>query len=281
MKTLKRWTAVLACSMLSATLFSAAAQTSTEAPPTTASPSTPTSGSGAFAQDRLFLQSFQFDGAIIPGQWWEGNLTYTDADNVNAWTVDLLVALQMLDKLEVGGRVGFGTTDASGGLSDGTGATDLDFWGKWRVGTSSLDTDISVGAEVTVPTGDDAVGLGTDAFALTLFGALRQQMQNSVLTAYAGLQFNDNGQIFGTTLRGQTAGLMGVGLMLPLSNTITFVGEANLVTERFEGTDSDFAVLGGINWHVTDKGVVRAALELGLTDGASDGSLLAGYAYTF
>jgi len=281
MKNLKRWTAALACSMLSAALFSAAAQTSTEPPPASTSPSTPVSNAGAFAQDRLFLESFEFDGAIIPGQWWEANLTYTDADSVDAWTVDLLVALQMLAKLEVGGRVGFGSTDASGGLSDGTGATDLDFWGKWRVGTSSVDTDISVGAEVTVPTGDDAVGLGTDAFALTFFGALRQQMQNSVLTAYAGLQFNDDGQTFGTTLQGETAGIMGVGLMLPLTDTITFVGEGNLVTERFEGADSDFAVRGGINWHPTDKGVVRAALEFGLTDGAPDAVLLAGYAHTF
>jgi len=279
MKTLKRWTAILGCSVLFATWLPAAAQTATQTAPPPAP--APVSNAAAFSQDRLFLQSFEFDGAIVQGQWWEGDAVYTDAHDFNTFTVDFLVALQMMDQLEVGGRVGFGSSDTSGGLENGTGATDLDVWGKWRLGTSSPDTDISVGAEVTVPTGDDSVGLGTDAFALTFFGALREQMQNSVLTAYAGIQFNDNGQIFGTNLEGTTAGLMGVAILLPLTDTITFVGEANLTTERFEGADSDFSITGGINWHLTDRGIFRAALDLGLTDGANDGALLAGYAYTF
>ena len=177
--------------------------------------------------------------------------------------------------------MGFGTTDASSGLPDGSGATDLDLWGKWRVGSSSADTDISVGAELTVPTGDDTAGLGTDAFAVSLFGALRQQMQNSVLVAYAGVQFNDDGRMSGVRLKGRTAGLMGAAVMVPLANAITFVGEANLVTERFDDTDSDFAIRGGINWHVTDRGVVRTALEVGITDGAPDWQYFAGYAHTF
>jgi hypothetical protein len=277
MNSLRRATTILVCSLLAVGIYPAFAQDSDQTTTTT----TTSSSSGAFAKDRLFLEHFEFDGEIIPGQWWEADLTFTSHDRVDATTINLLAALQPWQNIEVGGRVGFGTTDASGGLSDGSGATDLDLWAKWRVGSSSPDTDISIGAEITVPTGDDTAGLGTDAFALAFFGALRQQMQNSVLTAYAGVQFNDNGQIFGARLEGRTAGLMGVAVMVPLANTVTFVGEANLTTERFDDTDSDFAIRGGVNWHVSNRGAVRPALELGITDGAPDWQFLVGYAHTF
>ena len=190
--------------------------------------------------------------------------------------------MQPAEPIEVGGRVGFGSTNTDRPLPDGSGATDLDLWAKWRVGASSPDTDISIGGEVTIPTGDDRAGLGTDAFALTLFGALRQELQNSVFTAYVGIQFNDDGRIFDDIkLEGRTAGLMGGGVILPLSNKISFVGQANLTTERYEGADSDFNIEGGINWHVSKRGVFRTSLLIGITDGGPDSALLAGYAHTF
>jgi len=241
MKPLVRGTALLVCLLLSVGLSTAVAQTSDP----TSSPKS------AFAKDRLFMRTFEFDGEIVDGQWWEGDLVYTSFDKYNAFTLELLAALQPFRKLEVGGRVGFGSTNTDRPLPDGSGATDLDLWAKWRVGASSPDTDISLGGEVTIPTGDDRAGLGTDAFALTLFGALRQELQNSVFTAYVGIQFNDDGRIFDDIkLEGRTAGLMGGGVILPLSNKISFVGQANLTTERYEGADSDFNIEGGINWHV-------------------------------
>ena len=58
-------------------------------------------------------------------------------------------------------------------------------------------------------------------------------------------------------------------------------GLANLTTERFEGLDSDFNIEGGINWHVSTRGVFRTSLRIGITDGGPDSALLAGYAHTF
>jgi hypothetical protein len=74
---------------------------------------------------------------------------------------------------------------------------------------------------------------------------------------------------------------MGGAVILPLTNTISFVGEANLTTEQYEGIDSDFNIQGGINWHVSKRGVFRTSLLIGITDGGPNSSLLAGYAYTF
>ena len=272
MKALVRGTALLVCVLLSVGLSTAVAQTSDPAAPS----------KSAFAKDRLFLRTFEFDGEIVDGQWWEGDLVYTNFDNYDAFTLELLAALQPFRKLEVGGRVGFGSTNTDKGLPDGSGATDLDLWAKYRVGASSPNTDISLGGEVKIPTGDDRAGLGTDAFALTLFGALRQELQNSVFTAYAGIQFNDDGRIFDDIqLKGKTAGVMGGGIILPLSNTISFVGQANLATERYEEGDSEFNIEGGINWHVSKRGVFRTSLLIGITDGGPDSALQAGYAHTF
>jgi hypothetical protein len=278
MKPLVRGTALLLCVLLTVGLSAAVAQD--QDPASTTSASQPTS---TFAKDRLFLRWFEYDGEIVNGQWWEGDLVYTNHENFDAFTVEILGAVQPFRKLELGGRVGFGTTNTDRGLPDGSGATDLDFWGKYRLGASSPDTDVSVAAKVTIPTGDDRAGLGTDAFAFTLYGALRQELQNSVFTAYAGIQWNDDGRIFAedNRLEGKTAGVMGGGVILPLSNTITFVGLANLTTERFEGIDSDFNIEGGINWHVSSRGVFRTSLRLGITDGGPDSALLAGYAHTF
>jgi len=278
MKPLVRGTAMLLCVLITVGLPAAMAQEPdpAQAPPT----SQPKS---SFAKDRLFLRWFEYDGEIVDGQWWEGELVYTNYDNYDAMTVEVLAAVQPFRKLELGGRVGFGSTSTDRGLPDGSGATDLDLWAKWRLGSASPDTDISVGGKMTVPTGDDRAGLGTDAFAFTLFGALRQELQNSVFTAYAGIQWNDDGRIFADDnyLEGKTAGVMGGGVILPLTNSISFVGLANLTTERFEDIDSDFNIEGGINWHVSSRGVFRTSLRVGVTDGGPDSALLAGYAHTF
>ena len=74
---------------------------------------------------------------------------------------------------------------------------------------------------------------------------------------------------------------MGGGVILPLYNTISFVGQANLTTERYEEGDSEFNIEGGINWHVSKRGVFRTSLLIGITDGGPDSALQAGYAHTF
>lgn len=272
MSSLNRGIVLLACVLLVAGLSTAVAQT----------PDPASQQKSVFSKDRLFLRTFEFDGELVDGQWWEGNLAYTDFDNYSSFTLDVLGAVQPFRNFEVGGRVGFGSTDTDRGLPDGSGATDFDLWAKYRIGAASPDTDISVGGEVRIPTGDDRAGLGTDSFAGTIFGALRQELQNSVFTAYLGVQFNDDGRIFDDVqLNGKTAGLMGGAVILPLTTNISFVGEANLSTERFEGADSEFNIQGGINWHVSQNGVFRASLLIGITDGGPDNALAVGYAHTF
>lgn len=232
------------------------------------------------SSDRLFL-AFIEDAAVVQHQWWEGQLEYLNGEgSVDALVLRGVAAFQPWENIELGGRVGFGETDNSGG-PDGSGATDLDLWGKYYFGASSNNLEFAVGATATVPTGDDAVGLGTDAFALSAFGALRYRTSNMIFTGNVGTRYNEDGMTFGVDQEGNTSVFLGAGVIFPLSDQVSAVGEAHFETERFDGAEADTRVLGGLNWRPFNRGIVRVALAIGLSDGSPDGQALLGYATQF
>jgi hypothetical protein len=234
--------------------------------------------------DRLFL-AFVEDAAVVGNQWWEGQLEFTDGEAVDLLLARGVVAVQPWDNVELGARIGFGNSDTPAGVADGTGATDLDAWGKYYLGKSDELTEFAVGGLLTVPTGDDGAGLGTDAFSVAAFGAMRHRFPRAILSIHAGLRFNGDGNIFSGAsmidLDGKTSPSFGVGLIYPRSDQVSFVGEAQFEGERFEGGDSDLRILGGVNWRVRNRGAVRGALAIGLTDGAPDAQFIAGYVFSF
>jgi hypothetical protein len=235
----------------------------------------PTSGS-----DRLFL-NFAEEATVVETQWWEGQINITDHDPADARTASLVFALNPVDRVEFGGKVGFGSTDTPAGVPDGSGATDLTLWGKYHLGTTGDDTEFAAGTIVTVPTGDDTAGLGYDSFGVGAFWSFRQVLPKAILSGNAGVRFNDDGRIFGVELEGKTSGFAGLGVITPLSDRLSAIGEARYEAKRFEGGDSDFSILAGINWRPENRGMVRVAIAFGLADGSPDAQLLAGYAVSF
>lgn len=249
----------------------AAAQTTGDAPVTSGS-------------DRLFL-AFAEDATVVGGQWWEGQLEYADWDVVDAMILRGVAAFQPWERWELGARIGFGDTDASGPRSDGSGATDLDVWGKYHLGQTGDATEFALGGLATVPTGDDAAGLGYDSFAVEGFGSLRHRFPEWILSVQAGVRFNGDGQIFAgegqVDLDGKTSPVVGLGAIYPVSDQVSLVAEARFEGERFDGGDSDVRALGGVNWRGFNRGMIRGAVSVGLADGAPDVQLLAGYAVSF
>lgn len=231
--------------------------------------------------DRLFL-AFAEDASLVDNQWWEGQAILIDGDVVDATIFGAQAAFQPWKNVEVGGRVGFGSTDTPPGFPDGSGATDLDLWGKYHFGRGG-DNEYAAGGVITVPTGDDAAGLGFDAFALSGFGALRHHGNGYVLTGHAGVQLNGDGRVFGSTvdLDGGLALFVGGGVIYPTSNELSLVGEFSWRGERFDGADDDARIFGGVNWRVSQRGIVRGGIGFGLTDGAPDTQVIAGYAADF
>ena len=237
--------------------------------------------------DRLFL-AFAEEAGLIERQWWEGQVELVDADPADATIFRLVFALQPWKRVEMGGRIGFGNTDTPPNLPDGSGATDTDVWAKYHLGAAGGDTEFAVGALATIPTGDDTAGLGTDSFDFQVHGAVRHRLPTMILSAHLGLRHNGDGQIFGgtttdtgITLEGKTSTVAGAGVFFPAWDRLTLVGEVVLQTERYERSDSDLRVLGGANWRVFDRGMLRGAAALGVTDGAPDAQLIVSYAHLF
>jgi hypothetical protein len=248
----------------------------------TASAATP--AGPATSDDRLF-QAFAEDAVIVPNQWWEGSLEFSSYgsawNNADITALMLNAAFRPLDRLEVGGRVGFASSSVDGDYDDGSGATDLDVWGKWHFGTKSERTSFVLGALATVPTGDNSAGLGFDAFNLEGFGALRYRMSEAIFGTHFGFRMNGDGEILGSDLDGQVSALFGVAVIFPLSNKVGLIGEMNVESERWDGADSESSVLFGVNWRPMNRGIVRAGVTVGLSDAAPDAQLTVGYAYTF
>lgn len=271
-----RWLPRIAAALATAALAAAPALAQTA---TTTETTTPSAQSD---EDRLYL-SFIEDPALAQRQWWEGRGELVEGGDDNpadAILARFVVAIQPVRGLELGGTVAFGSTDAPFGIEEGTGATDVDVWGKWNFGTRST-TSFAAGVVATVPTGDDSVGLGYDAFGIKAFGAVRHDFGGMILVANAGVRFNEDGQVGGRELDGQTSASVAGGVVFPISPAFSLLGEALFETERFEETDTDARILGGINWRPSRSGVVRGAIGLGLTDYAPDVHVMAGYAFTF
>jgi hypothetical protein len=229
---------------------------------------------------RLF-HAFIEDATVVDNQWWEGWAEYSERTGLDTFLVRGIAAFQPWENVELGATVGFGSSSTEGELLDGSGATDLDLWGKYHFGGGGDSTEFAAGGVVTVPTGDDTAGLGYDAFSFGVFGAMRHRYERWILSAHAGIRVNGDGQMFGVPLDGELSPMIGVGLFYPHSDEVTFVVEGNFETERFDGIDSDLRLLGGVNWRLSNRGILRSAVAIGLTDGAPDAQLLLGYAVNF
>ena len=249
--------------------------------PATAKP-TSAAAPAEFA-DRLFL-GFAQEASLVPSQWWEGQLEYADGSDdipVDVFLVRGVVAFRPIKQLEVGGRVGFGTTSAGQGRSDGTGATDLDLYGKWVFQNVADHLDLSAGAVLTIPTGDDTAGLGFNSFSGQLFGGLRYQFDEFELGGHVGVRYNGDGDFQGFSLDGKGSFELGVSALFPLANHVSLVGEAQMETDRFDQVDASTQLLFGVNWRAFGRGMFRGAVAGGLTNGAPDFRVILGYAYSF
>ena len=246
-----------------------------------AAPAAPEASSGF--SDRLFL-AFATDAALVKSQWWEAQVEYADGSSgvpANVFQFRGVVAFRPIKNLEVGGHVGFGTSNASGDLPDGTGATDLDVYGKWVWPNAAAKTDFTAGVSVTIPTGDDTAGLGFNSFSSQLFGGVRHRMDNVVIGGHLGARFNGDGAFQGADLNGKTSYELGVSTLFPLANQVSIVAELQLETDRFETLDASTQLLAGVNWRAFGRGMLRGAVAAGLTSGAPNYRVLVSYAYTF
>ncbi len=238
------------------------------------------------ATDRLFL-GFAQDAALADQQWWEGQLEFASHEDLDTVVARLIFAVRPFERIEFGGNVGFGDSDLPAPLNDreGSGATDLELWGKYALGTMDDGSHLATGVKLTIPTGDDSAGLGEDAFILGAFLSSRKSYKEFELVGHVGVNFNGDGQIVNSDLEGKVSAVLGAGMIFRQTDEIGFVVEAILETKRYKDAgnfgDSAASVLGGVDWRLGKNGMLRGSLALGLSDGAQDHVLSLGYAARF
>jgi len=248
-----------------------------------AAPRPRTGMNAAGGVDRLFL-SFVEDPAMTDGQYLEVQASAardSTAADLDAVAITAAFTFAGLPRIEVGARTGYGET-SSGGLGDGSGAQDLELWGKFHLRRSAnARWDVAVGALVTVPTGDEKAGLSADSTRAEWFVAASRTFASAIVIGHAGVAANEGGEIAGTPLDGEVAASAGLGLLVPFSTAASAVFEVSYDGARFEQTDSESRILAGMNWQVHLRGKVRAAVAAGLDDTSADAELIVGYAFAF
>lgn len=230
--------------------------------------------------DRMYLSLVE-DPLLAQRQRWEIQTEAADLDWADKVSIRLIGALQLasLPRVELGARAGLATLRGADDLSDNSGSTDLDLWAKFHL-HRSMDgkLDLAVGGLLTLPTGDEAIALGNDAFQSKLFVGASYALASSVLVAHAGLRTSEDGRVAGRPVDGKLSGTAAAGVVVPFTPKASFVVEANYEGERFEETQAEALALFGVNWRSHLHGTLRAAAAGGLTKDAPDFQLLVGYA---
>lgn len=206
-------------------------------------------------------------------------IAHTHSREIQVPRVIAAVQLPGLEDTELGLDLGYGTYDPDQG-ADVTGPTDLDLWAKLNLGAAMDGTGYAVGFVLTVPMGEEAPGLGHDAWGTKVFVAGRRALGRGTLTTNVGLRITGDGTTLGVDRDGRLSGAVGSGWITTLHPNVTLVLEGVVESERFSGDEAEFRVLGGVNWRIRDL-TFRLAVAGGLTDATPDSEFLAGFVLEF
>jgi hypothetical protein len=268
------WSAIVALGALVAIARPAAAQQ--ENPPPE-SPPRASAAPGNRDARRLF-QRFAEDAAIVPGGWTEGQFIYSDLDDgADNQLLAALIAFRVSDQVEAGLRLGYERQATDAG-PDGSGLSDIDLYGKYRLHGGA--GRCALGGLVKVPTGHEEEGLGTGKTDVEGFAACRADLQAVSVTGNVGLRYNGNPDAPLPDSEGSL--LAGGGLLMPAGARMTFVIEATYESQRLDGAGADARLTLGMQGVARAPGFgFRGALALPLSDGAPDFQVFFGAVYLY
>jgi hypothetical protein len=220
---------------------------------------------------RLF-QRFAEDGAIAPHVWlegqgrWQTNTRFFGDLESDRWAGLAVLGLGLTEELEMGLRIGVLQVDPDSGASE-NGISDLEVHVKYRL--DELPASIVVGGLVKLPTADEEHGLGTGKVDLEGFGAVRKDLGHVTLIGNGGLRINQDPDVEGE-IDGEMSILLGGGMIIGLTSRVYNSWEITYESKRYEGGAGDSRLTPGIMWRVGNRGLVRGAIGIGLSDGAPD-----------
>jgi hypothetical protein len=248
------------------------------APPVLAQQTAPASKDASI---RLF-QSFVQDGAVQPNVWLEGqwrmesNAPLFDGGNGTWNSLSGILALGFKDRFEAGLSWGGVSVDPDESSSH-SGAGDIEAYGKYLLRNQELK--IAVGGLVKIPTANSDEGLGSGSTDWEAFVALRRDYDKIQAVANAG--FRQNGDPDVPDVSGEASFLAGGGVIFELGRRSFGSLELSYESRRYEGLSSDFRMTPGFLLGLGERGFFRAAWAIGLTDGAPDSEIIAGFGWAY
>jgi len=228
------------------------------------------------------LKAFARDGGIQPnvwleGQWrMEGNAPLPDGNDGTRSSLSGLLALGFSNRVEFGLTWG-GVTVEPDHAGSHSGMSDIEIYGKYRFRDAPID--ISVGGLVKVPTADSGDLLGSGSTDWEGFAAVRKDFGAVQAIGSLGLRWNGDPDVSGVD--GETSLLAGGGVIFELGTRSFGSLEVSYESRRYEGLSSDIRLTPGLWFRLGERGFFRAGLGLGLSDGAPDSELIAGFGWAY
>jgi hypothetical protein len=228
---------------------------------------------------RRLFQRFAEDAAIIPGGWVEGRFSWEHFDGGgDRFLLGGLFAFRVGESVELGLDFGYEDVDLKEPDLSGSGLSDIDFYGKYRLagGTSPC----ALGALAKIPTADETKGLGTGKFDVEGFAACRADLSAVTLTGNLGLRYN--GSPDPPFPDSQASVLAGAGLIFPMGKRMSMVLEGTWESERLDGAKNDARLTLGLQGNASRPGWgLRGAVAFPLNDSVLDYQVLFGAVYLY
>lgn len=245
------------------------------------------------------LQKPEWDGAIISGNWLNGEFRYQQGEiggnediNVLALGATFATSLPDLPKLELGARAWLMHADYDHFDSE-FGLSDIDCWGKYQFYNQN-QLLLSAGLMLSLPLGSDGVvhPRASGELNIEAFAAARYQA-STLLTFIGHIGIRNNGDMefdldgagpFGNSrgeFDGETQLEIGGGAIYQLQPNLNFLGELNIASEAYEDSDSDIGLTLGLDYLLRSNMTLKGGLGLGLDDGAPDIELIIGCSRNF
>lgn len=242
--------------------------------------------------DVRFFEHLINDAATVSHAYAGGEAGYADFDDGSGFFFNALGGMPVSDQLDVGASWAFVNTDPKKGKSQ-SGRSDPILWGRYRISSTSR-ANITVGGVSTLPVGEEKVG--ADNFDFGAFMAARMPLKNGVVVMGSvglnsvevieyGMGINSQGGFgdpsgavtFKTAKKERKLTMhLGGGAIFALDPKTHLIGEVGIDTE-----EDYFALTGGADHALSANSRLRAALVVGLDDGAPDFALRGGFLVDF
>ena len=228
------------------------------------------------------LKGFVLDGGIQPNVWlemqWrmEANAPLPGGIDGTRSSLNWILALGFNDRVEAGLSFG-GMTLEPDGESSRTDTTDIEIYGKYRLTRSPFD--LSFGGLVKIPTANSEEMLTSGSTDWEAFAAIREDFGNIKAIGSLGVRWNGDSDEAGAD--GEVSLLAGGGVIFALGRRSFGSLELNYESRRYEELSSDCRVTPGFLIRLGERGLFRAGVGIGLSDGAPDAEYTAGIAWSY